>query len=150
MTYLTDEEFQNIYSKVPRFCVEVVVVTPQGFLLTLRNIVPYKGLWHIPGGTVKMKETIFQAVQRVAKEELGVEVEIRKLLGFAEYLSEEKERGWGWPISMIFLCTIKSGNLRGSYQGEEIKTFKEVPENIVPEQKIFLKEKMMEILSINL
>ncbi len=148
MTYLTEGEFKSIYSKVPRFCVELLVRIDEGFLLTLRSISPYKGRWHIPGGTVKYKETIFEALKRIAKEELGIEVEIRKLLGFAEYISEEKERGWGWPISMIFLCTVKSGTLTGSYQAEEIKAFREIPQNIVPEQKIFLQEKMSEILAI--
>ncbi|QQG44259.1 MAG: NUDIX domain-containing protein [Candidatus Roizmanbacteria bacterium] len=137
---LTEEEFKSIYSKVPRLAVEVIIKTPEGIVLTLRSIEPYKGTWHIPGGTVYYKETINEAIERVAKEELGVEVNIDRLLGYIEYPGEAKERGFGWPIGLAFLCTAKSGTLHGSEQGKTVGIFKELPENMIKEQKEFLKK----------
>jgi len=93
---LSDKEFKEIYSKVPRLTVEVIVKGPQGgVILSLRNISPCKGLWHIPGGTVYLRETLDEAVKRVAQEELGIEVEIEKLLGYIHYPSVFEETGWG-------------------------------------------------------
>ncbi len=135
---LSREEFRAIYSKVPRLCVEVVIKTEKGVVLTLRSIEPYKGLWHIPGGTVYFKERLVDAVRRVAKDEVGVEVEIEKLLGYIEYPDEENYRGFGWPVGVAFLVKIVSGKLTGSEQGEEVREFTSLPENMVEPQKEFL------------
>ncbi|MBU0975306.1 NUDIX domain-containing protein, partial [Patescibacteria group bacterium] len=70
--------FKYIYRKVPRLCVDVIVKTPRGIILTKRSIPPAKGWWHIPGGTILWGETVEQAVKRVAREEVGVEVKIKK------------------------------------------------------------------------
>lgn len=51
--WLPKPEYDSIYSRVPRLCVEVVISTrAQGVLLTRRDIPPNIGAWHIPGGTV--------------------------------------------------------------------------------------------------
>lgn len=139
MSYpLTNEEFKAIYSRVPRLCVEVVVKTAEGVVLTLRSIKPYKSQYHIPGGTVGYGETLEEAVLRVAKEELGVEVEIEKLLGPIYYPSEVKQRGWGWSVGIAYSVKIKSGKLRGSNQGKKVGIFSLLPENLIAEQKQFL------------
>lgn len=137
---LTPEDFKNIFSKVPRLCVEVIIKTNQGILLSYRSISPYKNLWHIPGGTVLYKETMEDAVKRVAMDELGIDVEVVRLIGVNEYPSEEKDRGYGWPIAVNYLCKIVSGIPRGSEQGELVQFFKEIPQDMVEEQKMFLKK----------
>ncbi len=63
---LTEEEFREIYSKVPRLTVEVIVQSSRGILLTKRASGPCSGLWHIPGGTVRFGEPLVAAVSRVA------------------------------------------------------------------------------------
>ncbi|KKQ25196.1 MAG: hypothetical protein US62_C0003G0025 [Candidatus Woesebacteria bacterium GW2011_GWA1_37_8] len=132
-------EFVSIYSKVPRLCVEVVLLTDGGVVLTKRSIEPLLGWWHLPGGTVLYNETLEHAVKRVAKEELGVNVKIEKMLGYIEYLKEQGASGLGWTISMAFLCNKKSGVLRGSEQGEIFKVFKKtLPSKIISSQKKFL------------
>ncbi len=139
---LTSEEFVAIYSKVPRLTVEVIVVTDQGIVLTKRSIAPYEGSWHIPGGTVYMNESLEEAVQRVALDELGVTVAIDKLVGHIIYpsIKDQKEGGIGWPIGAAFLTHITDGDLRGSRQGEEVKTFSALPDDMIIEQKNFIIE----------
>lgn len=140
---LTDEEFKYIYSRVSRLCVEIIIKTSEGILLTLRDIEPYKNLWHIPGGTVLYRETIREAARRTAKEELGIDVEILGLAGYFEYPGEEKIRGWGWPIAILMFCAVKSGEFKLDKQAREIKFFKkfsDIPENTVEEQKKILKK----------
>ena len=137
---LSSREFRDIYSKVPRICVEVVIKNENGIVLTERSIEPYLGLWHIPGGTGVYGEPLERAVRRVAKDEVGVDVEVEKLLGYIEYPDEESVRGFGWPIGIAFLLKIKSGELRGGVQGETVETFQEAPEKMVEPQRKFLSD----------
>ncbi len=137
---LTDEEFESIYSKVPRLCVDLFIKAEEGLLLTLRKENGWHGLWHIPGGTVYLGEKLEDAVSRVANEELGIEVKIEKLLGCIEYFSEEKERGYGYTVSVAFLCTPKSIELTLNNQATDAKFFKSLPDNVIEEQKEFIQK----------
>ncbi|MFH0936778.1 MAG: NUDIX domain-containing protein [Candidatus Daviesbacteria bacterium] len=136
--WLPKEEFDYIYSKVPRLCVDLAVVTSQGILLTKRSITPYKGMWHTPGGTVLKKELLTDTVKRVALDEIGVNVKIRKILGIMEILREgESEKH---TVSVYFLVTTLSNNFKNSQQSDKIKFFPALPKNMVPHQKKFLTE----------
>ncbi|GAI66384.1 unnamed protein product, partial [marine sediment metagenome] len=68
------KEFMEIYRKVPRAAVDVIVVSKKGFLLTKRAIPPFKGMWHIPGGTILFMESVKHAINRITKEELGIKL----------------------------------------------------------------------------
>lgn len=136
----TYEEFKNIYSKVPRLCVDLVIKNPEGVILTLRKLSSWNNLWHFPGSTVLYGEKISEAIQRTAQQELGISVKIEKLLGTIEYLeTEEKERGFGWTISLAFLCSPLKSTMRPNEEASEIKVFNVIPDNIIGEQKDFLK-----------
>ena len=137
---LTLQEYESIYSKVPRLNVEVVVKEKDGIVLTLRKIEPWKGQWHIPGGLVWNKETLEDAVRRVAKDEVGIDVRVKRFLGVIYYPSEEKLRGWGWAVGMAFLVKRVSGEFRGSEQGDEVRTFSKAEDGVIKEQKEFLIE----------
>ena len=72
---LPQDEFDWIFSRVPRLTVEVVMASSdRGVLLALRDFGPCKGLWHLPGGTVRFGEPVTGAVRRVALDELGLTV----------------------------------------------------------------------------
>jgi len=129
-------EFMAIYHKVPRAAVDLVIITKEGVLLTKRAIPPYKGMWHIPGGTILLNEPVKHAIDRIAKDELGVKVKIIKPLGIIEYFEEDGRH----TVSNAHLVEIVSGKLRGSKQGEEIYFFDKITSNCIPAQKKFLKE----------
>jgi len=135
------KEFMEIYHKVPRFAVDVLVVSKKGFILTKRSIPPFKGMWHVPGGSVLFKEPIKHAISRISMEELGVGVDVVGYLGTVEYLDD----GGRHAICNCYLVKIKSGELRGSDQGEEFGFFKEIPDNMIPEQKEFISKHLSKI-----
>ena len=137
---ISKEEFDKIYSRVPRLCVDVIINTDKGVLLSKRNIPPSNGKWHIPGGTVYFDETLEQAAKRVAKEELGFDIDIIKILGVLEYPT--KEEIFGRPVSIAFLARITSGVLKLDEQSTEIGFFKNLPENMVIDQKRFLENNL--------
>ncbi|MEX2017034.1 MAG: NUDIX domain-containing protein, partial [Candidatus Pacearchaeota archaeon] len=55
---LNDKQWNTIYSKVPRLCIDLIIIKDKKVLLTKRSISPFKGLWHFPGGGVQHRETI--------------------------------------------------------------------------------------------
>jgi len=133
------QKFQEIYSQVPRLSVDLIIQSPEGILLTMRDIEPYKGFWHTPGGTVYFREGIKGAVKRKAKEEVGADVEIVRALGFIEFLNAERYGGFReHTVSLVFLCKLLSTNLKLDEQSSAYKFFKEMPENTIPEIKQFL------------
>ena len=136
---LTYEEFTNIYSKVPRVNVEVILLTEGGVVLTKRSIEPCLGQWHIPGGTIYMDEAPEDTVIRVAEEELGVQVEVIRLVGAITYPDIRKQGYFGWPVGLAYEVKLISGELRGSYQGEEVGTFEKLPDNMIKDQVKFIK-----------
>jgi ADP-ribose pyrophosphatase YjhB (NUDIX family) len=107
---LPEEEYQRIYSRVPRLTVGVVIAEAGRVLLTLRETGRCKGLWHIPGGTVRFGERLSDAVGRVARKELGVEVAVGALIDVIEYPSHY-EHGLGLPVGLAFWATPTTGDL---------------------------------------
>ncbi len=135
---LTPEEFKAIYSKVPRVTVDLILKTNKGVLLTFRTKNGFENLWHLPGGTIHLNEKVEDTVHRIAQEELGIKVKVKKFIGYQEYLSEEKERGYGYSISLVFICEPLSRNFKLDDQVEKFDFFKLPPENTVEEQKVLL------------
>lgn len=133
------EEFKSIYSRVPRLCVEVVIKTKDGIVLTKRDIPPAKGQWHIPGGTVLMGERLEDAVKRLAEEELGVKVEIERLLGVIEYSFKNY---FSQPIGIAYLTKITSGQLSSGRNTKALGQFKIIPKNTIKAQKDLLCAKL--------
>jgi len=135
------KEFEKIYSKVPRLCVDLVIRTRKGILLTKRAINPWKGFWHTPGGTVLLNEKIECAVKRVAKEELNLDVSIKKILGTMEIFYKGKNYA-KHTISIVILVRIKSGKVILDKQAKDWKMFKILPKKMISNQKYFFKNKL--------
>jgi ADP-ribose pyrophosphatase YjhB (NUDIX family) len=134
----TPEEFKAIYSKVPRLCVDLVILHEGKCLLTLRKSHGWENLWHMPGGTVYFQESIENAAKRVAKSEVGIDIKVNKLLGYIEYFDEAKVRGFGYTITMVLECEALSTSLVLDEQASEGNWFSQLPENTITEQKNFL------------
>jgi ADP-ribose pyrophosphatase YjhB (NUDIX family) len=143
---LTNEEFESIYSKVPRLCVDIVLMTEDGVVLTQRQHHSWHGQWHLPGGTVLYQEKMEDTVKRVAAEELGLEVKICDLLGYVEYPSEVKERGFGWSVGIAFLCETTQSIPAVSREHEPVMVATTLPKEIVAEQRTFLKKILPDLL----
>lgn len=74
---LPRDEFDRIFSKVPRLTVEILIAPEdRGVLLALRDVDPCRGTWNLPGGTVRFGERLVEAVRRVAADELRIRVQV--------------------------------------------------------------------------
>jgi ADP-ribose pyrophosphatase YjhB (NUDIX family) len=136
---LLQAEYESIYAKVPRLTVEVVITAEPGVLLTRREAGFCRGLWRIPGGTVRFGEPLTAAVARMAQHELGLEARAEALLGYIEYPSH-LEAGLDWPVGMAFrtaLATSSAG--RPLARPEVAGWFSHLPDEMHDEQRVFLR-----------
>lgn len=136
--YLSDDDYDFIYSRVPRVCADLLIVNSKGqVLMTKRTIEPYLDHWHLPGGRVKFKESVKDALNRVSKAELGVEVgdEI-KLVGYCEYPDEIQKEQDRHSISLVHIFEVDDDIKLDA--GEKYQWASEMPELVIPPIKDFL------------
>lgn len=67
--------------------VAVIVDTEDRVLLTKRNIPPFQGEWVMPGGKIDLGEPIVAALKREVWEEVGLEVEVGRLIDVFEHVT---------------------------------------------------------------
>jgi hypothetical protein len=140
--WLPKEEYDAIFSRVPRLSVEVVIVDAErGVLLMVRDIPPNVGAWHIPGGTVLFAEPVVEAVKRVARSELGVSVDVGELLGYIEYPSHY-ENGLDCPVGLAFRTRLSGGERGGDQLPGGCAWFTRLPAGLYEEQRGFLSRRL--------
>ncbi len=132
---LVPRDFKFIYRRVPRLCVDLVIKDRRGIVLIQRDIIPDKGRWHFPGGTVHFGEPLTAAVERFARDETGLRVKILKVIDAVEYF---RGKEFGHIVSIVYLVKPVSGALHGSWQGKRVRFFASLPKGMVVEQRRFL------------
>lgn len=102
-SFLSESDYNFIYSRSPRFCVDLVIKNKNGVHLIKRDIQPYKGKFHLPGGRVRFRESIDAAIKRVAKTELDINVTPIGMIGYMEFPRETQDGNKRHSISLAFL-----------------------------------------------
>jgi ADP-ribose pyrophosphatase YjhB (NUDIX family) len=140
-TPLSEQEFKDIYSKVPRLSVEIIVRDESGAIyLTQRAIEPCINQWHLPGGTVRFGEALFDAVHRIAMRELSIDVQKADNRGYIEYPSHYS-KGLDSPVGLVFEVTDYKGNLAANDEASDSGWFTRLPHKMHADQDKFLTEK---------
>ena len=136
---LPEAEYRDIFQRVPRLTVEVVVCSERGVLLARRRGGPCNGLWVIPGGTVRFAEPLTAAVHRVARDEIGADVGIDALLGYIEYPSHGRT-GLDWPVGLAFRTHLAlPADGAPVTSPDRIDWFRQLPGAMHDEQRAFLR-----------
>ena len=86
-----------------RIVTDCVIIKDGKILLIKRGHEPFKGMWAIPGGRLEDDETVEECCLREAKEEIGVDVKIARLVGVYSNPKLEPEKF----VVIAFLCDIK-------------------------------------------
>lgn len=102
---LTGEEYEYIYQRVPRVCVDLIVSTPKGVVLTKRSLPPAIGKWAFPGGGIKYGESIEGALRRISWEELRAEVLNYRFFSIDEYPPGDD---WRHSIGLSYIIYFES------------------------------------------
>lgn len=133
-TYLNQFQLKELYP-VPVVC--VAVFKENKLLLARRNRNPFKDHWVIPGGKIRVGETIEEACKREVKEEVCIDIKVDGVYGM--YPTIMKERG---IVSYHnYLVGVKAKYKEGSlltgeemnkvkyFSKEEIEKLKLIPSN---------------------
>ncbi len=139
---LSRENYKFIFEKIPRLCVDLIIKSADGLLLSLRDIEPNKGVWHFPGGMVHKNESIRDATKRIAQKETGLIIKMKDCLGYMEFPNEQMNDFVRHSVSIAISATVVGGQLKNDFQSKELKYFKTLPEKIYPGQEIYIKNNL--------
>ena len=102
---LVCDRCEYIHYLDPKVSACTILIQDGKLALLKRAIEPGLGKWVFPGGFVDRGETLEQAAIREAKEEAGVDVSLKGLIGAYSYQ--------GSPVVIIvYAATIETGELR--------------------------------------
>lgn len=96
---LNDFKASHIVTSV----VAVIVDSEDQVLLTRRSVPPFQGEWVMPGGKIDLGEPIVEALKREVLEEVGLEVEVGKLIDIFEHVTPGSDNYHF--IIIYYLCT---------------------------------------------
>jgi 8-oxo-dGTP diphosphatase len=114
--------------KTPTVTVDAVIERDEKILLIKRKNEPFKGDWALPGGFVEYGESTEDAIIREAKEETGLDITLKALLGV---YSKQGRDPRGHVVSICYIATAIGEEMGGSdasdaafFTFEEIKKLK--------------------------
>ena len=101
------------YPDRPMVGVGATIFEGERVLLVQRGREPSLGKWSLPGGLVKLGESLEEAVRREVREETGLQVRPVDLVAcLARVLRDEEQRIAYHYVLLDFLCEVVSGSLR--------------------------------------
>lgn len=74
----------------------------------LKNIINQREIWFLPGGSVHWGETLHDTAKREGKEELGLEINVKRLLALLDNISPANDFH---SIEAVFLVNSKSQDI---------------------------------------
>lgn len=111
------------YPKAPLLGASACIWDRGNVLLVLGTKPPKKGLWSLPGGLVKIGETLQQAAARELFEETGMTADFLRLADWVEVITREKaEIKYHFVIAM-FVGQLKGGELKAGDDAGDARWF---------------------------
>lgn len=129
------KEYNNFRKYFAFSCVDLVIFDGKSVLLTKRTRDPYKGYWHLPGSMIHKTEKMADTVKRSAKEELGLDVKIKKFIGVYESLNSFRH-----DVSHGFVVSIRGGQLKTDSQSSDLRFFARLPSRIIPHHRMLIRD----------
>lgn len=130
MRLIPNKIYKKTVDNLPILCVDIVLKYKGKFLLVKRKNQPQKGKFWVPGGRVFKREKLFHAAKRKVKEETGLKIKIKKVLGFYEGILQKNEFGsktGSHGVSVVFLAEPLFLKVKLDKQSSEWKFSKKLP-----------------------
>ena len=86
---IPEEQYQQILSTMPVFCLDWLIRCDDQYLLLKRTQQPLKGCYWIIGGRLRHHERLAEAAQRLQTRELGAFYGLGELAGFSNYMFDQ-------------------------------------------------------------
>jgi 8-oxo-dGTP diphosphatase len=115
---------QREFPEVPLVGVGAIIIENGRVVLVKRAHPPLQAEWSIPGGVLEVGELVREAAIREAREETGLIVETRELLGVYERILRNPEERVQYHYVLIdFLCHWVAGDLAAASDAAEVRWF---------------------------
>ncbi len=98
---------------------DALIVKEGKIVLIRRGNEPFEGKWALPGGFVDAGESVEEACVREAKEETGLDVQVKELVG----VFSKPERDPRGTVGVAFLCEVMGGKMKGGDDAREAAWF---------------------------
>ena len=122
----------------PLLTVDVIIRRRDGSIVLVKRLnPPFKDSYAIPGGFVEYEETVEEAAIREAKEETGLDVRIRRLVGV---YSDPDRDPRGHVVTIAYLAEEIGGILRPSGDAREVKVFRKIPSKLAFDHRKILRD----------
>lgn len=106
-----------VFYQDPKVAVGTIISTADNELVLVRRAIePGYGKWVFPGGFVDRGEAVLAAAVREAREEVGLDIRIDRLLNVYSYPGVA-------PVIIVYLASLISGTLECDDEGLEAKWF---------------------------
>jgi colanic acid biosynthesis protein WcaH len=107
--------YSKIHSLIPIPCVDLVIIRDNRILLVRRKLEPAKGQYWFPGGRIMRNESFVNATKRLAKAEVGLDIDIKKIahIGIGNLLFPTDPFGHGQgthSVTFVFKCVVGNDN----------------------------------------
>jgi ADP-ribose pyrophosphatase YjhB (NUDIX family) len=113
---------QREFPEVPLVGVGAIIIEGARVLLVKRLHPPLQAEWSIPGGVLEVGELVREAAIREAREETGLTVEPRELLGVYDRILRNPEQRVQYHYVLIdFLCRRVAGDLLAASDAAEVR-----------------------------
>ena len=83
--FINEKEYKKIINIMPIFCIDFLIKKDEYFLLIKRLEEPLKGEFWLPGGRLRIYESIEEASKRIQSQEIGKYFPDINLIGFSNY-----------------------------------------------------------------
>ena len=104
----------NEYPAQPRAAVGAIVFKDEKVLLVKRGQPPSEGLWAIPGGSVKLGETLQEAAEREIQEETGIIIRATEPVFIFDAIQKDEK---GQIRFHYVIVDLKADYIEGEPQG---------------------------------
>lgn len=112
------------YPAHPRVGVGAIVISENRILLVKRGIAPGKGLWAIPGGMLKLGETLQECAAREVLEETGITIAVGECVYVFDLIERDEAGGIHFHFVVVdFAALYVEGEAKGADDADEAGWF---------------------------
>ena len=114
----------NAYPVEPRVGVGAITFKDGKVLLVKRGIEPSRGLWAIPGGTLKLGETLQECAAREILEETGITINVGDCVYVFDFIERDDRGKIKFHYVIVdFAADYLSGEAKGADDAEDARWF---------------------------
>jgi ADP-ribose pyrophosphatase YjhB (NUDIX family) len=104
---------RRVYPNQPLIGIGGIVFLEERVLLVKRKNPPGQGIWSIPGGLVKLGESLEGALKRELKEETTLKISVEKIVEVVERICPDSKGKIKYHYVIIdFLCSLLRGEAK--------------------------------------